>query len=255
MSNNNPVVIDQESTQIHPVAIQQERHLRLVELALTNKSDIQTIEKLVQLQYEFEAKEARKSFFDALANFQTQIPVIEKKGFASFTHRNGGGNTSYSFAKIEDIVKAIAPFLAPNGLSYRFEHEQANQFITVTCIVTHRDGHQESTAMTAGADNSGSKNLIQQVGSTISYLKRYTLQGALGLTVSEEDDDAQDVQPAQQEQSSFYPDEQFNASFPKWMEQIESGAKTPEQILSFLAKKGVNLNQNQIKIIKQVSAK
>ena len=43
--------------------------------------------------------------------------------------------------------------------------------------------------MTAPADTSGSKNAIQARGSTVTYLQRYTLLGALGLVTGDEDTD------------------------------------------------------------------
>ena len=58
----------------------------------------------------------------------------------------------------------------------------------VTCIVAHRDGHFEETTLSAGHDQSGNKNSIQAVGSTITYLQRYTLKAALGLAASDDDD-------------------------------------------------------------------
>ncbi|UKH48578.1 hypothetical protein [Vibrio phage vB_ValP_FGH] len=245
-------LVTQDQT-IHPVAVQQERHMKLMELALQNKADIASIEKLVQLQNDFEAKEARKAFFAALSRFQSQLPVIEKKGLASFEHRNGGGQTSYSYAKLEDIAKAVKPLLVENGLSYRYEQRHDQQMITVVCIVTHEDGHEERTEMSGFADQSGKKNPIQQIASTVSYLRRYTMTGALGITVSDEDNDAADYQAApMQQQPEFYPDDQFNKSFPQWEQQILSGQKTADQILGFLAKKGVNLSQHQVSIVQQV---
>ncbi len=46
--------------------------------------------------------------------------------------------------------------------------------------------------MSAGKDASGSKNDIQQKGSTQTYLQRYTLIGALGLSTADEDVDGND---------------------------------------------------------------
>ena len=44
--------------------------------------------------------------------------------------------------------------------------------------------------MTGAPDTSGSKNSIQSRGSAVSYLQRYSLVGALGLTTADEDMDA-----------------------------------------------------------------
>ena len=43
--------------------------------------------------------------------------------------------------------------------------------------------------MTADKDTSGNKNSIQSIGSTRTYLQRYTLIGALGLSTAEDDTD------------------------------------------------------------------
>jgi hypothetical protein len=54
--------------------------------------------------------------------------------------------------------------------------------------VTHRDGHSEETSLASPVDTSGSKNAVQQIGSTVEYLRRYTLLAALGLATSKDDD-------------------------------------------------------------------
>jgi hypothetical protein len=63
-----------------------------------------------------------------------------------------------------------------------------NEPVTVTCIVSHRDGHFEENTLCAGRDDSGNKNSIQAIGSTLTYLQRMTLKAALGLAVSNDDD-------------------------------------------------------------------
>jgi uncharacterized protein (DUF3820 family) len=50
-------------------------------------------------------------------------------------------------------------------------------------------GHSESTTLSAAKDGSGNKNDIQARGSAATYLQRYTLIGALGLTTANEDVD------------------------------------------------------------------
>ena len=42
--------------------------------------------------------------------------------------------------------------------------------------------------MSSAPDGSGKKNAIQSRGSAIEYMKRYTLAGALGLSISEDND-------------------------------------------------------------------
>jgi len=69
------------------------------------------------------------------------------------------------------------------------EFAEDNSKMKVTCILSHIDGHSETTTMEGGLDNSGAKNDIQQKGSTHTYLQRYTLIGVLGLSTSDDDKD------------------------------------------------------------------
>jgi len=83
----------------------------------------------------------------------------------------------------------VSPILAKHGLSYRYRTTSVpNEPVTVTCIVSHRDGHFEENTLCAGRDDSGNKNSIQAIGSTSTYLQRMTLKAALGLAVSNDDD-------------------------------------------------------------------
>jgi hypothetical protein len=50
-------------------------------------------------------------------------------------------------------------------------------------------GHSERTPLEASPDASGGKNGIQAVGSTVTYLQRYTLLSATGMAVQDQDDD------------------------------------------------------------------
>lgn len=155
----------------------------LLEMAINKDLDIDKLAKLMDLQREFNADLARKSFFSALSEFQIQCPEIRKTKEVSF------GQTKYSYAPLADIDRQIKKSLKDNGLSKRWEIKDTGEEIEVTCIITHIDGHSEKTGMHAKPDGSGSKNPIQARGSSIEYMKRYTLIGALGLTTTDTDID------------------------------------------------------------------
>ena len=61
--------------------------------------------------------------------------------------------------------------------------------IRVTCVLSHILGHSERVTLQASPDQSGGKNNIQAVGSTVTYLERYTLLAVTGLATAEQDDD------------------------------------------------------------------
>ena len=160
-------------------APQQNSPARLIELAITQGANIEQLEKLLDLQERWDATQARKAFFAALTLFQSIVPAIIKRKQAH----------QYKYAPIGDIAEQIREPLMRCGLSYRFEQDHG-EVIKVTCLVTHIDGHSEQTTMQGAPDESKSKNAIQAAGSTVSYLQRYSLTGALGITTADEDIDA-----------------------------------------------------------------
>ena len=54
-------------------------------------------------------------------------------------------------------------------------------WVEVTCHLRHVDGHIEITTLSGPRDQSGGKNAMQAIGSSTTYLERYTLLLLLGL--------------------------------------------------------------------------
>jgi hypothetical protein len=171
----------QEIQVIPPAASTAITPMSLLNQAVAN-GNIELAERLMTLQERFEKNEARKSFDNAMASAKASIPVIFKNRQVNY------GNTNYSHEDLAEISRTIDPILASVGLSYRFRTLSDNTTVTVTCIISHRDGHAEENSLTGAHDVSGSKNKIQAVGSTITYLQRYTLKAALGLSAAADDD-------------------------------------------------------------------
>jgi hypothetical protein len=161
--------------------------MTLLEQAIAKGVDIDQLQKFMDMVEHWEKRQAEKAFRDAMADFQSKVPVIPKKKVAKINSQKG--NYSYKFADLGTIATTIKDALNVCGLSYRWEFQDNGAKLKVTCFISHRDGHTESSVMEAGMDNSGYKNDIQQKGSTQTYLQRYTLIGALGLSTADEDND------------------------------------------------------------------
>jgi hypothetical protein len=159
----------------------------LIELAITKDLDVEKLGKLMEMNRQFQADQARKAFFAAIGKFQAEVPELRKSKKVSFT--TNSGKTEYNYAPLSDIARQIKDTCQKCELTYRWEIQDTEKEIKVTCLVTHSEGHTEQTTMTANPDNSGGKQAIQARGSAIEYLKRYTLIGALGLTTTDSDVD------------------------------------------------------------------
>lgn len=160
----------------------------LISQAIDKDLSIEKLERLFQLKKDWDDQEAKKAFFKSLAKFQNECPNILKANIANIaTH--SGSNYSYKYATLSNITKTIQKTLSENGLSYRWE-QQENGKICITCIITHQNGHNEKTTISSKIDSSGRKNDVQALASIITYLRRYTLTCALGISTAETDTDA-----------------------------------------------------------------
>jgi hypothetical protein len=155
--------------------------MQMLQIAVDKGADIDQLTKLMDLSERWEATEARKAFVAAMTQFKANPPTILKAKHVSF-ETNTGGYTEYFHATLADVCDAATKALADVGISHRWSVQQEGGGISVTCLLTHERGHSESTTMTAMADTSGKKNSIQAVASTVTYLQRYTLLAATGLS-------------------------------------------------------------------------
>lgn len=161
-------------------------------LVLNPDADLDKLERMLAMKERMDAQNARTSFARALSEARAEIPPIVKDATVEFTSQKG--RTHYKHETLAGIAKVIDPILSKYGLSYRFRTNQENGGVKVTCIITHGDGHFEETSLSGAPDGSGNKNGFQAVGSAVTYLQRYTLKAALGLS-AEVDDDAQGAAP------------------------------------------------------------
>ena len=166
----------------------------LIALALDKQANPDTIAKLMDLQERWEANKAHKAFVAAMSVFKQESPaVLKKNDVVDFS--SSKGRTHYKYANLGSIVLEITAILGKHLLSASWSTDQHGKDVTVTCHITHVDGHRESTTLTGPIDESGNKNPIQAIGSAVTYLQRYTLLAALGLATGEDDDGRGGVAP------------------------------------------------------------
>ena len=149
---------------------------------LKDGGDLANLEKMMELQERHEANQARKAYHVSMSNFKKNPPQLYKTKAVSF------GTTSYNHASLGNITELINSALAEHGLTASWKNDQTNG-IQVTCTITHILGYSESTSLISPPDTSGGKNSIQAIGSTITYLQRYTLLALTGLAAHDQDDD------------------------------------------------------------------
>jgi hypothetical protein len=136
----------------------------------------------------------------ALASFQAEMPTVTKNHTA--TVKSDKGSYSYTYAGLADVSEAAMPLLAKHGLS--FSTLPSGQ--TLVGMLLHESGE----SLTASLPINGATP--QQIGSSLTYMRRYLL-GCMTGVVTDDDDDGQQAQqaatrrkPAQRQQAAPPPE-------------------------------------------------
>lgn len=166
--------IEQHQSAVAPVT-----PMEMLAQAIDKGAPLEVVDKFMDMAERWEKNTQRKAFSSAISAAKAEIPVVVK---------NATGHNNKKFADFANIARTVDPILTRHGLGYRFRTKQDEKLIHVTCILFHKDGHEEENSLAGPADASGSKNAIQAIGSTQTYLMRYTLTQALGIATSEDDD-------------------------------------------------------------------
>jgi len=177
----------QEIIQTQNKELRQASPSEMLQQALASGADLEKLEKLLELQERWEKNQSVKAYNKAMADFKANAPQIDKDKKVQYT--TGKGTVGYSHASLANVVDKISVELSKHGLSASWRTNQVGKDVCVTCRIAHELGHFEETSITAGADDSGAKNSIQAIGSTISYLQRYSLLALTGLATHDQDTD------------------------------------------------------------------
>lgn len=180
---------EQQAVAVQPLAGPMSGALQMLQAGVS----IEQMQGIMALQKEYEANEARKAYVADMAEFKKNPPVILKDKEVAYS------GTQYMHATLGGVTEAVVAALAQHGFSHSWDTTQRDDGqVFVTCILTHRMGHSESTALNSAPDQSGKKNNIQALASTVSYLSRYTLLLACGLATKDMGaDDGQQSEGAQ----------------------------------------------------------
>ena len=154
----------------------------MISQAVSKGANLEQLQGLLDLQIKYEQNEAKKAYTVAMAAFKANPPQIIKDRKVAYKE------VRYAHASLANVADKINESLSKQGLSASWTTAQ-NGSVSVTCKITHVLGHSEETTLSAPSDTTGSKNAIQAIGSTISYLQRYTLLSLTGLATHDQDDD------------------------------------------------------------------
>lgn len=121
-----------------------------------------------------------KELFNAVSNFQAECPKISKDSNNPFF---SDAKRKVNYASLPHILTVITPILKKNGLLIV-------QPVVNNCVVTKLI-HIETGQMLESVYDIVCKDSTnaQQIGSGVSYARRYSLTSILNLNIDDESDD------------------------------------------------------------------
>lgn len=158
--------------------------MRIIDRAVENPTfDAAKLQVLLDVQLKWEANESRKRFEAAFEQFKRNLPEIFK------TKKVQAGQITYSHAELDKITPIITESLLSVGIVHYWKTGDLNGRTVVTCVLKGFGHTEEAATLSGPPDTSGSKGSVQAIGSTKTYLERYTLLAACGIAAKGMDDD------------------------------------------------------------------
>jgi len=175
-----PAEIETTATQL---AERDERQLHpVIQAAISQRYDPSTLRELLAVQREFEAGEARRAYARALSAAKEELPPVIRRD-AKNPH------LKVAYATLGGISSVVTPILSRHGISVSWRTETEGREIVMICRLTHVDGHSEDfRTPPAPPDQGKGRSAVQAIGSTMTYLSRYSLLLALGLATGDAPD-------------------------------------------------------------------
>lgn len=149
----------------------------------TPNMDLVKLEKLMDLAERWLAAQARRAYVAAFAKFKKNMPDVVK----DLLNKQYGSD----YSSLANLVNTTNRVLGEYDLNANWRPDQSADGIRITCVVTHVDGHSEEVSLIGPPDTSGTKNPLQGIKSTLTYLEGATFQAITGVVARSacEDDD------------------------------------------------------------------
>lgn len=122
---------------------------------------------------------ATDKLFEALAMAQGEFPAIPKD------REVDAGQYKFEYATLDAILTAVRPVLSKHGLAILQPLVMVNGGSVLRTILGHKSGQSIVSDMPLTLEG---VSKIQQVGSQITYKRRYAIVSMLGVVADEDDD-------------------------------------------------------------------
>jgi hypothetical protein len=158
--------------------------LNLLQQAVHNNAAPETIRMLIELRDRMIAEERKADFDAAFAAFREKIATVPQTRKAD----------KFVFENLADVAAMVNPLMAPLGLSWHHIETISDDTADVQCVIRHANGHSELGSRWVRKipplQTRGEPNVFHAGASALSFMRRWTLKGTIGIAADESDDNA-----------------------------------------------------------------
>lgn len=124
-----------------------------------------------------------ESLAAALVAFQADMPTVHKGQIARIPGKDGRSGYSYQYADLADVAKVAHPLLAKHGLAFSTspQHLDGVGFV-LQGTLRHVSGGEDTGVLPITGRSA------QDLGSSLTYLRRYLLGCMTGIVTDEDED-------------------------------------------------------------------
>ena len=148
---------------------------------------VDTVERLFRLDQEIKDRAAKQAFIQAFVRVQQNMEPVYKRGQNT--------NTRSSYVLLDDVCTMLNPLLLENGFAVSVSTRESPQdnMTRFVLMVRHEGGHVEEHTMDAAIDSHGPKGtqvktMLQGMGSSYTYCRRFLLVQVFGVIATNDDD-------------------------------------------------------------------
>jgi len=162
----------------------------------------------------------------ALVAFMLEKPRVGKTQTATIPGRDGRQGYSYKYADLADVDDAATPVLAKHGLAFiAVPRRTENGSYELVGTLVHTSGETMEGPLPLQG------RTAQELGSSITYMRRYLLGSMTGIVTDEDDDGSRAQAAKEQTQPAGPPVDQTPPGIPVHVQMVYDilGALTPDQ--------------------------
>ncbi|PPG60284.1 ERF family protein [Rathayibacter sp. AY1C5] len=121
----------------------------------------------------------------ALVEFRAEMTVVKR------TTSGQAGSRAYKYADLATVEETAQPYLAKNKLAVTQPiNTEENGFTYLSTVIRHESGESETSRLRIPIEGLRP----QEVGSMITYYRRYAFTANLGIAIEGEDDDGDEAE-------------------------------------------------------------